>query len=250
VIDEATKIFVCVAVSVGAHFAIARGLAALPEVPPPKKPTVLLMHVVTPPKPAVLPEPPPEPKPVEPTPEPKPVPHEKPRAQKAVVHDVVPKDTPPPDHPPVTADTSSTPVFGTTMESTSQGGTGPAVPIGNTTKAAPTGTPNQGSVKPLAEPAAPYEVTKMPLPLGRCAGKYTEEAKAAAVEGVVVLDIVVGEDGRARDIKVTSGLPHGLTEAALDAVRACKFSPGEKNGAAVPVRIREFKIRFVLQTDD
>jgi TonB family protein len=90
----------------------------------------------------------------------------------------------------------------------------------------------------------------MPLPLGRCAGKYTEEAKAAAVEGVVVLDIVVGEDGRARDIKVTSGLPHGLTEAALDAVRACKFSPGEKNGAAVPVRIREFKIRFVLQTDD
>jgi protein TonB len=249
VIDEATKIVVCIAVSVGAHFAIERGLASLPEVPPPKRP-VLTMRVIQPPKRAVAPEPPPEPKPVEPPPEPKTAVHEKSRAQKAVVHDVVPKDSPPPDRPAVTADTSSTPVFGTTMESTSQGGTGPAVPIGNTTKATPTGAPNTGAVKPLGEPVAPYEVTKMPLPLGRCAGKYTEEAKAAAVEGVVVLDLVVGEDGRARDIKVTSGLTHGLTEAALDAVRACRFSPGEKNGVAVPVRVREFKIRFVLQTDD
>jgi len=249
VIDEATKAFVCIAVSVGAHFAIARGLASLPEVPAPKPPVVMSMHVIEPPKPAA-PEPLPEPKPVEPTPEPKPVVHEKPHAQKAVVHDVAPKDSPPPDHPPVTADTSSTPIFGTTMESTSQGGTGPVVPIGNTTKATPAGTPNTGAVKPLAEPVAAYEVTKMPLPLGRCAGKYTDEAKAAAVEGVVVLDLVVGEDGRARDIKVTSGLPHGLTEAALEALRACRFSPGEKNGVAVPVRVREFKIRFVLQTAD
>jgi protein TonB len=134
------------------------------------------------------------------------------------------------------------------MESTSQGG-GPAVPVGNTTQPAPTA--NAGSaVKPLAEPVAAYEVTKMPLPQGRCAGKYTDEAKQAGIEGVVVLDLVVSEDGRTRDIQVVSGLSHGLTEAAIAALRACQFDPGERNGAHVPVRIRGFKIRFVLAEGD
>jgi TonB family protein len=134
------------------------------------------------------------------------------------------------------------------MESTSQAG-GPAVPVGNTTQ--PTPAANAGSaVKPLAEPVAAYEVTKMPLPQGRCAGKYTDEAKQAGIEGVVVLDLVVGEDGRARDIQVVSGLTHGLTEAAIAALRACHFDPGERNGTRVPVRIRGFKIRFVLAEGD
>lgn len=35
---------------------------------------------------------------------------------------------------------------------------------------------------PLAEPVAAVEVTKMPLPQGRCAGDYTEEARAAATD--------------------------------------------------------------------
>jgi TonB family protein len=249
-IDDQTKVVICVVVSIGAHAAVARGLASLPEVPPPPAPPpIVMVRIVEPPTP------PPAPDPVtpEPTPEPKPVPkqvvHDKAR-QPAVAHDVEPKPAPVPDHAPTTTDTSNTPVFGTTMESTSQAGTGPAVPVGNTTRPTPAAPPASGPVKPLAEPVAAYEVTKMPLPQGRCAGKYTDEAKAAAVEGVVVLDIVVGEDGRARDIHVTSGLPHGLTDAAIAAVRECRFSPGEKNGTAVPVRVREFKIRFVLQTSD
>ena len=31
------------------------------------------------------------------------------------------------------------------------------------------------------------------------------------------------------------------------ALAACTFTPGEKNGAPVPVRVRGFKIRFLLQ---
>jgi hypothetical protein len=45
---------------------------------------------------------------------------------------------------------------------------------------------------------------------------------------------------------VVSGLTHGLTEAAITALRECRFSPGKKSGEAVPVRVRGFKIRFVL----
>ena len=90
----------------------------------------------------------------------------------------------------------------------------------------------------------------MPLPQGRCAGKYTEEAKQAALEGTVVLDLVVGENGRARDIQIVSGLPHGLTQAAVAALKECRFSPGEKDGVPVPVRVRGFKIRFLMQDAD
>lgn len=87
----------------------------------------------------------------------------------------------------------------------------------------------------------------MPLPRGRCAGKYTDEARAAAIEGVVELDLIVDAEGKARDITVTSRLSHGLTEAAVSALAACRFTPGERNGVAVAVRVRSFKIRFYLQ---
>ena len=102
----------------------------------------------------------------------------------------------------------------------------------------------------LGAPIPAYEVTVMPLPQGRCAGKYTEEAKQAALEGTVVLDLVVGADGRTRDIRVMSGLAHGLTQAAIEALRTCRFTPGEKDGAPVAVRVRGFRIRFVMQENE
>jgi periplasmic protein TonB len=90
----------------------------------------------------------------------------------------------------------------------------------------------------------------MPLPQGRCIGKYTDEAKRAAIEGTVILDLIVSETGRARDIRVVSGLEHGLTDAAIAAIKECRFTPGEKDGTPVAVRVRGFKIRFLLQNDE
>jgi TonB family protein len=243
------RLAICAIVSVVGHLVLAWALDYLPrreDTPPPR---VVQVHVIEPAKPA--PEPPPEPvKPPEPAKQdpPRPAVHERPRPHEpqAVQHDAPPVDTPPGDHPPTTTDTTTTPVFGVTMESTSQGGSGPAMPVGNTTHPAPTGTPGV-PVKPLAAPVAAVEVTRMPLPQGRCAGTYTDDARAAAIEGVVVLDLIVDEHGRARDITVTSGLSHGLTEAAIAALQACTFTPGEKDGAPVPVRVRGFKIRFLLQ---
>jgi TonB family protein len=72
-------------------------------------------------------------------------------------------------------------------------------------------------------------------------------ARQAALEGTVVLDLVVGKDGMVRSIDVVHGLDHGLTEAAITAAKLCRFTPGERDGIPVPVRIRGFKIRFFLQ---
>jgi TonB family protein len=132
------------------------------------------------------------------------------------------------------------------MESTSQAGSGPAMPVGNSVRAPARRDVAPGAAPALAPPVPAYEVTTMPLPQGRCAGRYTDEAKAAAIEGTVVLDLVVGDNGRVREVSVVSGLGYGLTAAAITAVKECRFSPGEKDGTPVPVRVRGFKIRFVL----
>ncbi len=240
------KILVAAVLSLVVHFAVERGLRHLPprlDLPPPHK---LNVAVVPPPEqPPPEPEKPPEPKPPEPTN----VPHEAPRPHPVHAPAVapVPKDTPPPDHPAVTTDTSDEPVFGVTMESTSTGGTGPAMPVGNTTRPAPTGS--NTPVKPLVDPVPAFEATKMPVMDERCRfglGKYTDEALQAGVEGQVVIDLIVGEDGHVRDVSVVQSLPHGLTEEAVKALKQCKFSPGEKDGHAVPVKIRGFKVTFVL----
>jgi TonB family protein len=66
--------------------------------------------------------------------------------------------------------------------------------------------------------------------------QYTEEARAAKLEGKVALAIVVGTDQRAHDIKVTKSLDPGLDNSAIASIKTWRFQPGTKNGKPVPVR--------------
>lgn len=241
------RLVACAVLSIVGHLVLREALEELPARPAPAAARPLAIRIVDPPPPPPPPEPPPPPPPPKP-PEPdrpKPV-HERPRVRpvQPALRAEAPREAPSLDATPTAADTTPTPVFGVTMSSTSQGGTGPAVPVGNTTRPAPAG---RGDSKPLLAPAAAFEVTKLPVPQGRCSGAYTEAARAAAIEGTVILDLIVDETGRARDIAVVQGLGHGLTEAAIAALSRCRFTPGEKDGAPVPVRVRGFKIRFLME---
>jgi len=237
------KLAICALASLLLHFVLEKGVEQLPRYTITVKPRKLEVKVVPPPPPPPEPEPPPPPE--EPKPLPKEVVHEAPKPHAHVVEAAQPKDEPPPDHPVFHSDPGDEPVFGTTMESTSSAGTGPSVPIGNTARPE-AGSGSAAPVKHAEEPVQAFEATKMPLPQGHCYGKYNDDALKAGIEGTVVLDLVVAEDGRVRDIVVVKGLGHGLDEAALAALRDCRFSPGEKDGKAVAVRIRGFKITFVL----
>ena len=66
--------------------------------------------------------------------------------------------------------------------------------------------------------------------------QYTHEARAAKLEGKVILTMVVGTDQRAHDIKVTKSLDRGLDANAIASVKTWRFQPGTKNGKPVPVR--------------
>jgi len=153
-----------------------------------------------------------------------------------------------PDAPPSGDAVAVSPRYNLSMQSSSGPGevaAGPASQNGAPASRAGAGQP--GGTGGAIEGAS---ASVLPLPLGRCSGSYTEEARRAGVEGTVILDMVVGEDGRARDIAVVRGLEHGLTAAAVAALRRCRFKPGEQGGAPVAVRLRGFKIRFLLRDSD
>jgi TonB family protein len=64
---------------------------------------------------------------------------------------------------------------------------------------------------------------------------YTEEARAAKYQGVVVVSVIIEPDGTADNIQVVKSLGLGLDEKAIEAVQQWLFKPGTKNGVAVPV---------------
>jgi protein TonB len=65
--------------------------------------------------------------------------------------------------------------------------------------------------------------------------EYSEEARKARHQGVVVLWAIVDENGKPRDIRVQKSLGLGLDEAAVRAVQNWRFKPAERFGKAVPV---------------
>jgi periplasmic protein TonB len=75
---------------------------------------------------------------------------------------------------------------------------------------------------------------------------YTEDARLRNLEGEVVLEIVVRRDGSVSDVKLISGLPNGLNERAIAAVRQWRFAPATRLGQPVDVIVEvavEFKLR-------
>jgi TonB family protein len=60
--------------------------------------------------------------------------------------------------------------------------------------------------------------------------QYTPEAARAGVGGAVVLQAVVKSDGTIDILRVVRGLPFGLTDSAINAIKQWRFQPGQQNG--------------------
>jgi len=75
---------------------------------------------------------------------------------------------------------------------------------------------------------------------------YTDEGRRRAVQGDVVLEIVVRADGSVGSVKTLQGLGYGLDQRAADAVRQWRFNPARRYGTPVDVIVEvavEFKLR-------
>jgi TonB family protein len=104
---------------------------------------------------------------------------------------------------------------------------------------------------PPAEPEGPIRfvvggnITE-PVKLSGPNPIYPEAARRARIQGVVVLECIIAKDGAVREAKVLRGLPLGLTEAAVDAVKKWKFQPSTLNDKPVEV-LYILTVRFNLQ---
>jgi protein TonB len=88
----------------------------------------------------------------------------------------------------------------------------------------------------LGGPATPPQVIDDVKPT------YPRLALAARLEGVVILEALIGRDGTVRDVKVLRGMSMGCTEAAVDAVKKRRYKPGMLEGQPV-----EFALTVTVQ---
>jgi protein TonB len=113
-----------------------------------------------------------------------------------------------------------------------------------------------GGDKPAPPPPAPEPKDEGPLRVGgdvkapvatnRAKPDYTDAARKAHISGVVVVEAVVNKQGEVEQVKVLKGLPMGLSEQAVEAVKKWRFKPGTLNGEPVDV-IFSLTVNFTLE---
>lgn len=86
------------------------------------------------------------------------------------------------------------------------------------------------------------EMDKYPEPIGGIEAiakhvKYPEEAKKANIEGRVFVEAVISIEGKVVSTKVVKSLSKECDAAAEKAIKAVKFTPGEKDGKKVKATV-------------
>lgn len=159
---------------------------------------------------------------------------------------VQPQDVP--DHPPTTP---STPTLEEVVPGApSDGPTGPGGPC----VVCP---PGDGPVGPgPGGPPGGDPVDSLPLKfsvgmtrpeiLHQVQPRYSELARRAGVQGAVIVEAVIDEQGQVTNVRVLRGLPMGLDRAAVEAIQQWRFKPATMNGRPVKIYYT-LTVNFTIQ---
>jgi|GEM_PF-2699595 len=107
-------------------------------------------------------------------------------------------------------------------------------------------SPKFEPIKPLSircplENEAPYDTTTIcilptytskPILIKRVVPEYPAEARMAAVEGVVIVSVLVNESGIVEEVKIRKSIPL-LDKAAIEAAEQFQFKPAKLNDQAI-----------------
>lgn len=121
-----------------------------------------------------------------------------------------------------------------------QSGTVPTGGVGSSAGAAAAGFATGGAGQPVRVGGA----IKAPTQISKVQPVYPPIALSSRVSGVVILEALIGVDGRVSDAKVLRSIPL-LDQAALDAVRQWAYTPTLLNGVPVPV-VMTVTVTFTL----
>lgn len=105
--------------------------------------------------------------------------------------------------------------------------------------------PRPGTVPPVKVSAG---ITP-PRAVERVAPQYTEEARKRKVQGTVIVRVIINTGGEVESVKVLRGLPGGLSEAAVEAIRQWRFEPA-LDAAGKPLNVLyNLTINFRLEEE-
>ncbi|MXW36678.1 MAG: TonB family protein [Acidobacteria bacterium] len=90
--------------------------------------------------------------------------------------------------------------------------------------------PAPEAAAPRGPPDSPVEVEFKPTP------EYSAEARAARIEGNVLLEVEFSAAGTVRVLRVVEGLGYGLDALAVRAAEQMRFTPAVRNGRRVDTR--------------
>jgi len=239
------------AFSVAAHGALWALLSDI-ERRPPALPTPISI-VVTEPEPPPPPEPEKKEPEKEPEPDKEPEPEPAPEPPKPVKQRPAP--TPPPAAeaaPPSDAPAATGQDFGLELGNGGSGPGGIAVPVARPAATKPV-APVAKKTKVLgAEPKAAEkpkdectEAIGKPKPIDIPQPEYSEDARAAGVEGAVRLKIAIDEKGNVSSVQVVNSLHPQLDRAAERAMQTARFEPAQRCGKPAPTSIT-ISVRFTL----
>src|SRR5215213_5386232 len=80
---------------------------------------------------------------------------------------------------------------------------------------------------------------------------YPDAARKNGVEGTLKASLILGENGKVRDIKILQTLPHGVEAAVTKGLQNLYFKPAKLNGQPVAIPMEfDFVVTAVYNEDD
>jgi TonB family protein len=105
--------------------------------------------------------------------------------------------------------------------------------------------PGNVQTEPRPAPGEYVYVEKLPEALTKVPPEYPDEERQNRIEGTVIVQALVGRDGRVKEAKITQSVP-GLDQAALAAITQWTFRPAESYGKPVAVWVA-VPVKFSLK---
>jgi periplasmic protein TonB len=124
------------------------------------------------------------------------------------------------------------------------GGAGPSFQVGTTQLGDPVNVA-RAPVTAAVAPVAPARMVPAGLPerVERC--RYHTRAQRLGLQGLMVIETEIDEDGRVTQTKLRKGLEAELDQECLEAVRSARFQPATLGGKPI-ASTRLLRLRFEL----
>jgi protein TonB len=147
-----------------------------------------------------------------------------------------------PNAKPKPADGEQT--VGLDAESFGEGAGGPAFQVGNTQMGEPMGVavaPPKEAPKPAAaKKVIPVRVLTSTLP------EYPRRARQLGIEGLVVVEVEVDENGKVTSVRLRQGLDEELDRISVEAVKKWMYDPALIDGQPI-ASTRLLRLRYALE---